>query len=126
MNVPVPESVFLNCSPRPRTRELRRVLVLGGDATGCALATRLTEEGFQVLLLGDEPGADLPDAVAVFSGTLLQEVHGFVGGFDAHLSSAAGRFREQVGFIVAAAPPETVPRYRAVRTPQLRESDVSL
>ncbi|MEJ2716374.1 MAG: hydrogenase iron-sulfur subunit [Deltaproteobacteria bacterium] len=111
MNVPALESVFLNSGPLPRRRELRRVLVLGGDATGRAVATRLTQEGFEVLLLGDEPREDLPDSVAVFRDTVLQEVHGFVGGFDAHLSRAAGCSKEQVGFIVAAAPPETFPKF---------------
>jgi quinone-modifying oxidoreductase subunit QmoB len=111
VNVPALESVFLNSSPRPLTRELRRVLVLGGDLMGRELAARLTGEGFHVLLLGADSGADLPEAVHVLPGTVLDEVHGFIGGFDAYLRGPAGRSRERVGFIVAATPPETVPKY---------------
>lgn len=54
MTVPALESVFLNRSPRPETRDLRRVLVLGGDDSGRELVSRLVSENFEVVLLGDE------------------------------------------------------------------------
>ena len=111
MKVPVLESVFLNRSPRPEERDLRRVLVLGGDGTGRELAGRLIAEGFNVVLVGngEEPGG--PEGASVPPETVVEQVQGVVGGFDVRLATPAGTSTECVGFVVAAPPLENLPKY---------------
>jgi len=112
VKVPVLESIFLNRSPRPDTRDLRRVLVLGGDRTGRELADRLLAEGLDVLLLEDGKETEgLQQGVSVLPAAAVEEVQGFVGGFDVKCAGSAGISTEHVGFVVAAQPPENVPKY---------------
>jgi hypothetical protein len=71
VTVPALESVFLNRSPRPETRDLRRVLVLGGDGAGRDLASRLVGENFEVVLLGDESNPQFSAESSLATGTRL-------------------------------------------------------
>jgi len=112
VNVPVLESLFLNRRPLPESRDLQRVLVLGGDHAGRELAIRLKDEGFDVLLLEDGDGAAASDGISLFSNATLGRVQGFVGDFDVVIDAADGPFKERVGFIVAAQPAEHLPKYR--------------
>ncbi|MBI4965691.1 MAG: hydrogenase iron-sulfur subunit [Desulfomonile tiedjei] len=113
MNEQLAESIFL-CRPfQPGEPVLNRVLVMGGDQTGLELANRLGREGLEVLLVGNEAGAQVSESVKVMAGSVLEEVHGFVGRFEAVLRTAGERSRERVGFIVAAQPAEIVPKYDA-------------
>jgi len=107
------ESVFLNRAPRPETRDFSRVLVLGDGETGLELSLRLAGEGFEVLLVGDAEDDHAGDACPRHGSTVLEEVHGFIGGFDVTLKRGAERSTEQVGFIVAAPPVERIPKYEA-------------
>ena len=109
MKIPPLESVFLNRSPLPETRDLNRVLVLGGDRTGIDLTRRLLGEGFEVVLLGGSAVEDL-DGLTAISGE-LEEVLGFIGGFDTIIRSSAGLSKERVGFIVAAPPSQVIAKY---------------
>ncbi|MGO9116751.1 MAG: hydrogenase iron-sulfur subunit [Desulfomonilaceae bacterium] len=111
MTVPALESVFLNRSPRPETRDLRRVLVLGGDDTGRDLASRLVSENFEVVLLGDESNVQFSAESSLTPGTHLEEVHGFVGGFDVTLTRNGTQSVERVGYVIAAPPAENIPKY---------------
>jgi quinone-modifying oxidoreductase subunit QmoB len=105
------ESIFLTRASRPEVPSTR-VLVLGGDTTGILVAERLAGEGFPVLLLGPSDGASVPDTVAVLSGMELEEIRGFVGGFDIVLGNSTGRSVERVGFVVAAQPEDVVPKFQ--------------
>jgi quinone-modifying oxidoreductase, subunit QmoB len=102
---PALESVFLNRSPRPETRDLRRVLIVGGSQAGRELAARVVAEGFEALLV------DQKNDVSVAPGATLEEVSGFVGGFDAILASNGGQSSERVGYVIAAPPAENIPKY---------------
>ncbi len=112
MKAPILESVFLNRSATPETRDFRRVLILGGDKTGQELADRLKNEGFEALVLGDGKAGDATAGVASSSDTVLEEVHGFVGAFEALLATPEGHSTEHVGFVVAAPPAESVPKFK--------------
>ncbi len=111
MKVPILESVFLNRSPRPETRDLRRVLVLGGDKVGRELTDRLIREGFEVVILDEKDGAQIPSGLSFVPDAVLREVHGFIGGFDAVLVSREGQSTERVGFIIAVPPAENIPKF---------------
>ncbi len=93
------------------SRQVRIILVLGGDREGVAVAERLAKDSFEVLLLGATEKAAVPTGVTAISEGILEEVHGFVGAFDVTLRTPAGRSREQVHAIVAAPPPERIPKF---------------
>lgn len=115
MNDQLPESVFL-CRPfQPGNPVFNRVMVLGGDQIGVELAHRLAREGFHAVLVGSEECLLINERVTVLTGAVLEEVQGFVGGFDAVLRTAGSRFSERVGFIVAAQPASVVPKFEAYR-----------
>ncbi|MEW6113957.1 MAG: hydrogenase iron-sulfur subunit [Thermodesulfobacteriota bacterium] len=100
MKVPALESVFLNRGPIPEERDFRRVLVLGGDLAGVALRERLVSEGFQVVEVG-----------SAALGQALERIDGFVGGFEATLSSANGTETARFGFVVAAQPAQRLAKF---------------
>ncbi|MFC1834033.1 hydrogenase iron-sulfur subunit [Thermodesulfobacteriota bacterium] len=112
MKVPLLKSVFLNRSPRPERKAYNRVLLLGGDGTGSRLARRLPAEGFEVVALGYGEGSEVESAIPVEPGTVLEQVHGFVGGFEATLRSGEAKSIERFGFIVAAQPFDIEPKFR--------------
>jgi coenzyme F420-reducing hydrogenase delta subunit/Pyruvate/2-oxoacid:ferredoxin oxidoreductase delta subunit len=111
LKAPLLESVFLNRIPRPTERDLRRILVLGGDKGARDLAARLTQGGFEPLLVGDGEGTAAPDGASHLRDSSLEEVEGFVGGFHVTLRNSRGRFTENVGFIAAAQPGQFLPKY---------------
>jgi coenzyme F420-reducing hydrogenase delta subunit/Pyruvate/2-oxoacid:ferredoxin oxidoreductase delta subunit len=111
VKVPVLESIFLNRSPVPQTRDFCRVLVLGGDESARELGERLKREGHEVLILGGKDRSEVSDGIALPPDTVLERVNGFVGGFEALLRSPLGHSTERVGFIVAAQPGENIPKY---------------
>jgi quinone-modifying oxidoreductase, subunit QmoB len=111
VKAPVLESVFLNRSPRPETRDLRRVLVLGGADVGRELASRLVAEGFVALLLDQKNGVQSSEGLSVAPGAALEELHGFIGGFDAILASDGSHSTERVGYVIAAPPAQNIPKY---------------
>jgi coenzyme F420-reducing hydrogenase delta subunit/Pyruvate/2-oxoacid:ferredoxin oxidoreductase delta subunit len=100
VKVPALESVFLNRGPIPEERDYRRVLVLGGDLAGAALRERLISEGFEVVELS-----------SAALGQPLERIDGFVGGFEATLSSANGNETARFGFVVAAQPAQRLPKF---------------
>ncbi|MEW6351876.1 MAG: hydrogenase iron-sulfur subunit [Thermodesulfobacteriota bacterium] len=93
------------------SRELRRILVLGGDREGMAVAERLAKDSFEVVLLGTTGSADLPKRVTSVPEGVLEAVRGFVGAFAVTLRTPEGRRQEQVDAIVAASPPERIPKF---------------
>jgi len=97
-----------------------RVLVLGGDQVGLELANRIAGEGFYALLVGYQEETQANARVTVLADFVLEEVHGFVGGFDAVLRTSGSRTRERVGFIVAAQPANVIPKFE---TYGLRQSE---
>jgi quinone-modifying oxidoreductase, subunit QmoB len=104
-------SVFLGGIPVPKSRDVSRVLVLGGDRVGVELAERLASEGLQVVLLG-EPGPTMQNRNVVHEPyTALEELRGYVGGFEAVLKTADGPLTERVGYVVAAGPARIVPKF---------------
>ncbi len=105
------DSVFLTRGPLPERRDFQSVLVLGGDAIGYELAHRLEQEGLRVLLLGESRTMDGHTAVSVHPDAVLDKVQGFIGDFEVVLLTPDGRTTQRVGFIVAAQPPELVPKY---------------
>ncbi|MGB6068591.1 MAG: hydrogenase iron-sulfur subunit [Desulfomonilaceae bacterium] len=114
MKASVSTSVFLTRELKARNGASQKVLVLGGgDATGKDLAWRLAEEGFDVLLLGEASTHGLRKGIRLIADADLEEVQGFVGGFEVALRSGSGRLTEQAGFIVAAKPATMVPKYEA-------------
>ncbi len=113
MKASVTGSVFLTREFKAGNGAYRRVLVLGGDATGKDLALRLAEEGFDVLLAGKASSDGLYEKVRLLADADLDEVQGFVGGFEVTLRTGSGRLTEQVGFIVAAKPATVVPKYES-------------
>ncbi|MBM4328792.1 MAG: hydrogenase iron-sulfur subunit [Deltaproteobacteria bacterium] len=104
MKAPELESVFLNRGPIPEERDFRRVLVLGGDLAGATLRDRLISEGFEVVELGDEICAPASTGDGVAPGRVLERIDGFVGGFNATLSSGNGVETARFGFVIAAQP----------------------
>lgn len=111
MKVPPLESIFLNRKPRPEVRDVRRVLVVGGDNNGRELTEQLTHEGFEALLVDNTGGSELSAGAKCLPATTLEEIQGFVGGFEAALGSPSGRRTERVGLIVAAQPAQNIPKY---------------
>ncbi len=105
------ESIFLTRKPRPEEGASRRVLVLGGDQTGMDLASRLAVEGFEVLLVGATAVGQPSKGVDLLPDAVLEEIQGFVGGFEVVLQTGRDRLIERVGFIVAAQPARIVPKY---------------
>ena len=81
------------------------MLVLGGDVAIRELLSRLRCEDFEILLLDDRNG------VSTGPGAVLEELHGFIGGFDVTLSSDGGQSVERVGYVIAAPPAENTPKY---------------
>ncbi len=53
----------------------------------------------------------LPRAFQSLPGAALEEVSGFIGGFDAILASDDGQSVERVGYVIAAPPAENIPKY---------------
>lgn len=106
------DSVFLTRN-EPADRDFSRVLVLGGDETGIRLARKLAEEGFKVLLLGENddtlPGRD----ISVIPDAQLEEVQGFAGDFHVVMRTPTGCFKEWVGAVIAAQPPLLAPQFAA-------------
>ncbi len=111
MIVPALESVFLNRSERPETRDLHRVLVLGGDDAGRELASRLAGENFEVVLLGENGNAPVSAENSLASGSQLEEIYGFIGGFDATLAGNGSRSIERIGYVIAVPPAENTPKF---------------
>jgi quinone-modifying oxidoreductase, subunit QmoB len=105
------ESIFLTRKPRSEEGPSRRVLVLGGDQTGIDLASRLAVEGFEVLLVGGTAVGQMSKSVDLFPDAVLEEIHGFVGGFEVVLRTGRDRLTQRVGYIVAAQPARLVPKY---------------
>jgi quinone-modifying oxidoreductase, subunit QmoB len=105
------ESLFLTRKPKPEDGASRRVLVLGGDQTGIDLASRLAVEGFEVLLVGGTAVEQISNGVDLLPDAVLEEIQGFVGGFEVVLRTDRDRLAERVGFIVAAQPARIVPKY---------------
>lgn len=111
MNTRVAEANFLRRPFQPGMPVLKRVLVIGGDANGAHLVSRLTGEGFRVLLLGDGREQAESPGVTVLEDAALEAVHGFAGDFEILLRTPHGRARERVGFILAAPPAERLPLF---------------
>ncbi|MGO9568890.1 MAG: hydrogenase iron-sulfur subunit [Desulfomonilaceae bacterium] len=105
------ESIFLTRKPWPEGGASRRVLVLGGDTTGMDLASRLAEEGFEILLAGGTAVEQISKSVDLCPDAVLEQIQGFVGGFEVVLRTGRDRLIERVGFIVAAQPARIVPKY---------------
>jgi quinone-modifying oxidoreductase, subunit QmoB len=111
VKAPILESVFLNRSAMPETRDFRRVLILGGDKTGHEVAGRLADEGFEALVLDNGKAGDATAGKALAPDVVLEEVHGFVGAFEALLSGPEGPSTERIGFVVAAPPAANEPKF---------------
>ncbi|MCA1959182.1 MAG: hypothetical protein LDL33_00190, partial [Desulfomonile sp.] len=105
MKPPPLESVFLTRGPLPDARDYRRVLVVGRGSIADNAARRLSAEGYEVL--SAEARSD-----AKSSHAILEEVHGFVGGFEATLRTQAGPIIERVGRVVAADEARLVPKFQ--------------
>jgi quinone-modifying oxidoreductase subunit QmoB len=87
------------------------VLVLGGYDTGHQLAQKLGSEGVEVILVGISQHEHSSDSFIFRTYDGLEEIQGFIGGFDIQLTTTEGRSSEKVGFIVAAPPIEYDPKY---------------
>lgn len=111
MKAPAIESVFLTRKPMSQWGASRRVLILGGDQTSMDLASRLSVEGFEVLLLGDITAPQMDARIELLADTVLEEIQGFIGGYEVVLRTGSDRMTERVGFIVAAQPARIVPKY---------------
>jgi quinone-modifying oxidoreductase subunit QmoB len=109
---PLIDSVFLTGEIAADSGALQRVLVLGGDSVALNVAQRLLREGFAVTVLGPSVGLVTQDRFSVMADAQLDEVRGFVGGFEVFLHSPAGRLRERFGFIVNAEPSRVVPKFQ--------------
>ncbi|MDQ7785274.1 MAG: hydrogenase iron-sulfur subunit [Desulfomonilaceae bacterium] len=112
-------SVFLTRAARPAEAS-KRVLVLGGDSIGMNIAERFAIDGFPVLLLGYPAGTQVRDRITLAPDTVLDELQGFTGAFDAILTNSAGRSVERVGFVVAAQPEARVPKFEDYQLPSSR------
>ncbi|MEW6533051.1 MAG: hydrogenase iron-sulfur subunit [Thermodesulfobacteriota bacterium] len=111
MKVPELESIFLNRGPIPEQRDFRRVLVLGGDLAGAALRERLVSEGFEVVELGNNGTEAESTGNGGAAGQTLKRIDGFVGGFEASLSSTKGSSTGRFGFVVAAQPAQRLAKF---------------
>jgi len=111
VKAPELESVFLNRGPIPEERDFRRALVLGGDLAGAALRDRLISEGFEVVELGGDVCAQTSTGKGLTPGRVLERIDGFVGGFDATLSSGNGLETARFGFVIAAQPAQRLPKF---------------
>lgn len=111
MKVPVLESIFLNRTPLPDERDFNRVLVLSGAFAGSELVARLSLAGFDVLLMNDstqDGSAGLGFSPHEFA---LEEVQGFIGGFEVTIRRDDERLKERVGFVVAAGDAKKRPKF---------------
>ncbi len=111
MKVPALESVFLNRSALPEKREYDRVLVLAGDEAGSDLAAQLSLDGYDVLLMPE--GSPHATAAGFYSphDIALEEVQGFVGGFEVTIRRDDERYTDRTGFIIAAGDAKKSPNY---------------
>ena len=126
VKAPAIESVFLTRKPMSQWGASRRVLILGGDQTSMDLASRLAIEGFEVLLVGDITLPQMDTRIELRADTVVEEIQGFIGGFEVALRNGRNRRTERVGYIVAAQPARIVPKYGTLRSGKVSESCVSI
>lgn len=111
MDVPRLQSLFLNRRPIPETRDLRRVLVIGGGEASIRFARDLVADAFDVTVLGNHREGGLPDGVSAAPGDSVIAISGFAGGFEVEFHAPNGPVTEIFGSVVAAPDVDREPRF---------------
>lgn len=105
MKPPPLESVFLTRGAIPDERDYGRVLVVGRGSVAASAARLLAAEGYEVVPAAAQGSAECAE-------TVLEEVHGFPGAYDAVLRNGGELVTERFGYVVAADHARLAPKFQ--------------
>lgn len=106
-------SLYLEGTPKPETRELRRVLVLGNGSFATKIVQRLVQNGRTVLHIDGKSEGQADNCSAGETAWHIKELRGFVGSFEVVLASPAGMRKENVGSVIVIPPVIGTPLFGA-------------